>query len=130
MTQSPKWLTKAMMDAIHDQSLIDFGGASGTRNSGLLESAIDRPRNLHAYVKDVTIPRLAAAYCFAIVKNHPFVDGNKRAGLLAGNAFLALNGYRFQPEETEIVHMILALAEGAIGEDELASWFSENSEKL
>ncbi len=61
---------------------------------------------------------------------HPFVDGNKRAGLLAGNAFLALNGYRFQPEETEIVHMLLALSEGEIAEDELAFWFSENSEKL
>ena len=71
-----------------------------------------------------------ARYCYGIVKNHPFVDGNKRAGVLAGNAFLALNGYRFQPQETEIVHMILALADSTIGEEELASWFSENSEKL
>lgn len=69
----------------------------------------------------------AAAYCWGIIKNHPFIDGNKRASLLAAAVFLDLNGYDFQPEETEIVHVIRGLAAGELGEADLAVWLSDNS---
>ena len=113
--------------ALHAMSIAKFGGTAGIRDEGLLESALDRPRNLFAYGDDPSIFEMAAAYCSGIVKNHPFLDGNKRTGDLAIRAFLLRNGYLFEPEEAEEVVMIMALAAGGADEETLAGWIAENA---
>ena len=122
----PKWLRKDMVLALHAISVAEFGGSAGIRDDGLLESALDRPKNLFAYGDNPSIFELAAAYCVGIVKNHPFLDGNKRAGVLTIRAFLRLNGHLFEPSEAEEVVMIMALAAGKADEEALAGWISEN----
>ena len=128
MTAEPKWLTMQMVRAIHDEQLAMFGGAQGLRDPGLLESALAKARDRCAYEGDAGIFRLAAAYCTGIVRNHPFVDGNKRTGLLSLQAFLALNGYRFRPAQEDEVQIILGLAAGAVEETDLARWIAANAE--
>ena len=96
------------------------------RDEALLDSALAAPRNLLAY-DDPSVFDLAAAYCLGIIRNHPFVDGNKRAGLLAANAFLHLNGYNFRPDEAETVNVIMAVASGGANEALLSSWFADYS---
>ena len=123
----PKWLRKEMVLGLHAMAVAKFGGSPGLRDEGLLESALDRPRNLFAYGDAPSVFELAAAYCSGIVKNHPFIDGNKRAGDLAVRAFLRLNGYLYEPEEAEEVVMIVALAAGEIDEDALAAWIAQNA---
>ena len=123
----PKWVTLAMVRAAHVESIARFGGTAELRDLGLLESALDRPRNLFAYSENPSVAELAAAYCSGIVRNHPFVDGNKRAGILAAVMFLDLNGLDFAPEETEAYTIIMALAAGEIDEDALAVWIAENA---
>ncbi len=125
--KEPKWLTLEMVRAIHEESLAVFGGAPGVRDEALLESTLDKPRNLFAYGEAPTIHDLAAAYCSGIVGNHPFIDGNKRAGLLVARAFLFLNGYAFEPNEAEEVNVILDLAAGAMDVKTLAQWFKDNT---
>ena len=129
MTKDIRWLSRRMVEAFHSESLARFGGATGTRDEGLLESALARPANQQAYNADASVFDFAALYTVRIIKNHPFVDGNKRTGLLAGRVFLALNGYRFEPDEVETVHMILAVADGSADETVLAKWFADNSTK-
>ena len=124
----PRWLALATVRAIHAESVAAHGGSAGIRDVGLLESALDRPRNLLAYGDDPSVFDLAAAYCSGIVGNHPFVDGNKRAGLLAAVAFLDLNGYVFRPAEADAVAVIMALAAGEIDEAALAAWIAAYSE--
>ncbi len=125
--KEPKWLRKDMVLALHIMSIAEFGGTAGVRDEGLLESALDRPRNLFAYGDDPSIFEMAAAYCAGIVKNHPFLDGNKRTGDLAIRAFLLRNDYLFEPEEAEEVVIIMALAAGDLDEDSLAAWIAENA---
>ena len=127
MTDSIRWLSRRMVEAFHAESLSRFGGAAGIRDEGLLESALARPMNAYAYTPDATLFDLAALYSIGIIKNHPFIDGNKRTGLLAGRVFLALNGYRFAPDEVRTVMMILAAAASEIDEAGLAKWFADNS---
>jgi len=127
MTLDPVWLTAEIVRAIHAESVKMFGGPAGMRDDGLLESGLERPRNAHAYQSDRSLFELAAAYTMGPIKNNPFVDGNKRAGLLAANAFLALNGYDFRPKEDDIVSMITGAAAGEVDATALAEWFRENS---
>ena len=127
MTVTIRWLSRRMVEAFHSESLSRFGGAAGIRDTGLLESALARAQNAAAYNPDATVFDLAALYCIGIIKNHPFIDGNKRTGLLAGRVFLALNGYRFAPDEAQTVLMILAAAASEIDEVRLAKWFADNS---
>ena len=121
----PFWLTREIIVAIHDEQLAIHGGASGLRDEGMLESALDRPKNKWAY-EDAGLAELAAAYAFAIARNHPFVDGNKRTSLLALYTFLGVNGIDFDVPEAEAAAMILALAAGEVGEDGLTRWISDN----
>ena len=107
-----------------------FGGLAGIRDQGLLESALDRPRNLLTYEPKTSIFEMAAALCHEIVKNHPFLDGNKRTGLLCARAFLFLNGWDLEPEETDEVEAIVALAAGALDQAALATWLMTNSRPL
>ena len=130
MTTEPKWLTVDMVLAIHDEQLKLFGGGEGIRDMGLLESGLARAVNRFHYDPETTIFELAAAYGFGIVKNHPFIDGNKRSGVLSLQGFLFLNGWRFDPDQVEEVQMILRLAAGDMEEDELARWVEENTSKV
>ena len=123
----PKWLTVEYVKALHSESVAMFGGTDGVRDPGLLESALERTRNLHAYGERPTIHQLAATYCFGIVKNHPFLDGNKRTGDLAIRAFLFRNGYLYEPDEAEEASTIIAVAAGELDESGLADWIAANT---
>ena len=123
----PKWLTDRIVRAVHNRMLAEFGGLSGLRDEGLLESALARPQHRFHYDEAVTLSELAASYCFGIVRNHPFIDGNKRTGFVVARVFLRLNGMVFSPAQGEPTQMIRALAAGEIEEAELARWFEDNS---
>jgi death on curing protein len=123
--KEPEWLTADLVIAFHDEQLWEFGGPAGIRDEGALESALGRARNRWAY-EGGDLPRLAAAYAFGIARNHPFVDGNKRAALLAVITFLGLNDVEFTASEAEAVVMIRDLAAGAIDEDVLSRWIADN----
>ena len=123
----PTWLTKKFVLSLHAETLHQFGGTTGLRDEGRLEGALYRPRNLYAYA-DPSRFELAAAYCHGIVRNHPFVDGNKRTGLLAARAFLFRNGYRLDPDEAEMVQIVERVAAGEVSEEELAQWIEQNTD--
>jgi death-on-curing protein len=114
-----------MVVAIHDEQLAIHGGSSGMRDMGMLESALDRPRNKWAY-EAAELPELAAAYAYAIARNHPFVDGNKRTSLLALYTFLGINGIDFVVPEAMAAAMIMSLAAGEVSEESLARWIRDN----
>ena len=117
----PTWLRREECLALYDEVISRFGGLSGIRDEGLLESALLRPRNAFAY-EEPDLFDLAAAYASGIVKNHPFHDGNKRIGFVAAAVFLEANGEDFSASELEVVERTLALAAGAISEEEYAVW--------
>jgi death-on-curing protein len=121
------WLTKDMVEVFHRESLARFGGADGIRDVGLLEGALARPENIFAYEPEADVFRLAAAYCAGVVKNHPFVDGNKRTGALSAVVFLSLNGIGVSFEEPMIVTMIVGLAAGEVSEAEIAEWLRQSA---
>lgn len=105
--------------------LAEHGGAAGVSNAEMLESALARPINLHAHgVTDFC--RLAAAYAFGIIRNHPFVDGNKRTGFLAACIFLKINGNELNASEGEAAAAVLSLASGDSTEDDFADWLRRN----
>jgi death-on-curing protein len=124
--KTPVWVLRETVLTLHEQSLAEFGGAAGIRDEGLLDSALGKPKNLFAYGKP-TIFDLAASYGFGLVKNHAFIDGNKRAGFITAVTFLELNGWRFQATESEAAVRTLALAAGEMSEKEFAAWLKENS---
>jgi death-on-curing protein len=121
----PVWLSVAMIVAIHDEQLAIHGGTPGTRDAGLLASALDRPRNKWAY-ESPDLAELASANAYGIARNHPFVDGNKRTSLLAIYTFLGLNDIDFVVPEAEAAAMMIALAAGEISEKSLARWIRDN----
>jgi len=123
----PKWLTVPLIKVIHAQAVTRFGGSHSVRDARLLESALDRPKNLYAYGDAPSLFELAAAYSVGIVKNHPFIDGNKRTGLLSARAFLFRNGYLFEPDEADEVRIMVAVADGSADESFLAGWLSDFS---
>jgi death-on-curing protein len=121
----PFWLSRQIIIAIHDEQLAIHGGASGLRDEGMLESALDRPRNRWAY-ESADLAELAAAYAFGIARNHPSVDGNKRTSLLALYTFLGVNGIDFVVAEADAAAMILSLAAGEVSEESLTRWIRDN----
>jgi death-on-curing protein len=121
------WLTRNMVEAFHRESLSRFGGTDGLRDEGLLLSGLARAENIYAYEPDADLFRLAAAYCAGVVKNHPFIDGNKRTGILSAVVFLGLNGIAADFDEAMIVTMVYGLAAGEISEDALSAWFRSSS---
>jgi death on curing protein len=127
MTPEPKWLSHKALLLLHEESLAQFGGSRGLRDEGLLDSALARPRNLHAYHPECMLAELAAAYGVGIAKNHSFVDGNKRAAFLAVGVFLAMNGYRLTADQIDAIKTMLAVASGELGESEFANWIAKNS---
>ena len=121
------WIMRSVVIAAHHEQLAEHGGAAGIRDAGLLDSALARPENLVAY-GDPDVASLAAAYGFGIVRNHPFVDGNKRAALIATELFLALNGFELVVDDAECVLVVLSLAAGELKEEEFAAWLRDHLE--
>ena len=121
----PEWLDVSVLIDIHSEQLALFGGPDGVRDLGLLESALGRPINKSAY-GETDLASLAAAYGFGIAKNHPFVDGNKRAAFASIIVFLGLNGLDFAPPPADATAMVLALAAGEVSEQSLARWIRDN----
>lgn len=120
------WIDPAVLLAVHDEQLAEHGGATGTRDIGLFESAVARPRQL-AHYGTPDLAELAAAYGFGIARNHPFVDGNKRTAYVAVELFLALNGVELLADDAECVTTILAVAAGQMDEAALALWLRQHS---
>lgn len=124
--KTPKWVERRALVLLHGEALAEHGGLPGLRDDGALDASLARPRHLHAYEPDSDLARLAAAYGFGIVRNHPFNDGNKRSGFLAVGLFLARNGRELTADPVEAIAVILRLAEGKMTELELASWIRQN----
>lgn len=116
------------MFAAHDQSLAQFGGGAGLRDEAMLDSALGKPLNLFAY-GEPSLFDLAASYGYGIVKNHPFIDGNKRTGFIVAVVFLELNGYSFRASEVDAALQTLALAAGEVSEAEYSDWLKLNSSR-
>ena len=122
----PIWIDARDAEALHNRLLDLFGGLSGVRDDALLESALARPRQSYAYALDSDLVNLAMLYASGVIRNHPFIDGNKRTGFLIGILFLELNGCRFTAEEEQTTKAVLALASGISDERDYESFLREN----
>ena len=120
------WIEREVIVAVHDMQLAEHGGLPGTRDAGLLDSALGRPQHLAAY-GEPDIAALAAAYGWGIARNHPFIDGNKRTAFVAAELFPALNGTQLFAEDAACVVTMLAVAAGQMDEATFARWLREHS---
>jgi death on curing protein len=125
--KEPRWPNATTIRAIHTSQVQEHGGLPGLRDKGLLDSAMDRPRNRFHYEGGVDLFDLAASYGFGLARNHPFIDGNKRVAFQAMYVFLGLNGLRIEAEEPEVVRVVLALAAGELPESDLAEWLRQRT---
>lgn len=123
------WLSRETVLGLHDELLARYGGATGVRDDGLLESALARPLNRAGY-GDPDIAELAALYALAIARNHPFVDGNKRTAFAAMALFLRLNGLELQAAEAEAVMVVLKMAAHVTGDDDFTAWVRSHVEPI
>ena len=127
--KEPYRLTREECLTLHDLILSHYGGIAGVRDENMLESALARAQQLYAYGKP-SMAEMAAAYAAGIVKNHPFLDGNKRTGFMLGAGFLERNGFEFYASEAEVVVRTLALAAGEMSEAAYAEWLKANSKRV
>jgi death-on-curing protein len=125
--KEPVWIDERDALALHDRLLALHGGATGLRDDGLLKSALARPMQLLAYGEAPDIIDMATAYTAGIVRNHPFVDGNKRLGFVVGILFLELNGCRFTASEEDAAQAVLGLAAGNLDESGYAAFLRANA---
>ena len=123
------WINRRALLLLHGESLVLHGGAQGIRDEGLLDSALTRPENLALYGQPDVFD-CAAAYAFGLAKNHPFIDGNKRAGFLGAGMFLRLNGYRLTASQQDATLTMLALAASELSEAGYADWLRQHSAQL
>jgi death-on-curing protein len=123
--REPLWITYEQAIAIHSRQLRRFGGAPGSRDDGMLRSALERPINKCIH-KQTTLAELASAYAFGLAKNHAFVDGNKRIAFMAIMTFLRKNGVPFTPDPAQSTIIILSLAAGEVSEESLTRWIGDN----
>lgn len=121
-----RWISKQALLLLHAESLAEHGGGQGMRDEGLLDSALARPINLAAY-GEPDFAALAASYGVGVAKNHPFVDGNKRAALLATGLFLYVNGYRLTASQADTTLTMLSVAAGDLPEDAFAAWLRQHA---
>jgi death on curing protein len=121
-----RWVDKRALLLLHAESLAEHGGSAGLRDEGLLDSALARPLNLVAY-GEPDFADLAASYAFGLAKNHPFVDGNKRAAFLSAGLFLALNGFRLTASQVNATQAVLALAGSELSEEAFARGLRANA---
>jgi death-on-curing protein len=122
-----RWLTRKIVDAIHDDQLKQHGGLPGVRDEGAVESALARPKHLQTYSDDPSVHRLAAAYGVGLARNHGYRDGNKRTAFMAMYVFLRLNGQQIDAEEAVVVDLMKAVAQGDCDEEELTAWLGERT---
>lgn len=120
-----RWLLEGAVIAMHSEQMAEHGGSPGIRDANLLSSALARPQNQAAY-GEPSVFDLAAAYAFGIIRNHPFVDGNKRTGFLASYVFLELNGWELTASEADAVTVVMALANGETDEPGFSTWLKSN----
>ena len=121
-----RWLLDGVIIAIHDEQIAVHGGSPGIRDAGLLSSALARPKHKLNY-GDPSVFDLAAAYAYGIIRNHPFVDGNKRTGFLVAYVFLNINGWELRSREVEAVNAVLDLAAGEMDEPCFSEWLKNKS---
>ena len=124
----PLWIEEQDALALHDRLLALHGGAAGVRDDALLQSALARPQQIQAYADAPDLLDWAAAYTAGIVRNHPFIDGNKRTGFVVGILFLELNGYRFTASEADAAQAVLELAAGTLDETGYTNFLRANSQ--
>ena len=127
--REPVWIDERDVLAVHDLLLASHGGLPGVRDHGLLESALARPRQHYSYSESVDIIEMAALYTIGIVQNHPFADGNKRAGFIAGAMFLELNGFDFLASEEDVIQAVFALAASDLDDAGYAKWLRTNAKR-
>jgi len=127
--REPIWLTRIVVDAVHNDQLREHGGLPGIRDEQVLESALARARQKWHYADTPDLPALAAAYAFGLVKNHPYRDGNKRIGFLAMVMFLGVNDHELDATDADVVAEIVALADGSATEESLADWIRQHTSK-
>jgi death on curing protein len=125
--KKPVWIDERDAIALHSRLLALHGGAEGLRDRGLLQSALARPQQQYAYAETSDIVDMATAYTAGIVRNHPFVDGNKRTGFVVGILFLELNGYRFAASEEDAAQAVLKLADGTLDEADYNAFLRGNA---
>ena len=125
----PHWLTRTVVDALHNDQVREHGGLAGIRDENVLESALARPLQKWHYMDQTDVATLAAAYAFGLVRNHPYRDGNKRVGFLSMATFLGLNGYELEATDAEVVAEIMSLADGSESEESLTEWIRRHSVK-
>lgn len=123
----PVWLSRQIVEMIHLEQIAEHGGRPGLRDENALESALARPRQLLTYEEGPTLPRLAAALCIGLARNHAFIDGNKRVALLATYTFLALNGQELDADEMDAADTVELAAAGSLGEIDLTSWLAQHT---
>ena len=124
---APIWIDARDARTLHDRLLALHGGAAGLRDEALLQSALARPQQIYAYTTSPDIIEMAAAYAAGIIRNHPFVDGNKRTGFVVGILFLELNGYRFSATEDDATQAVVHLAAGTLDETGYAAFLRANT---
>jgi death-on-curing protein len=120
--EEPIWISRAAIEAAHADQVREHGGQLGIRDPGLLESALARPRHRWNFEPECDLAALAGSLGFGLIKNHPFLDGNKRAGLVAMNMFLILNGQEIEAPEPAVVDAIRSVADGSLDEEGLVAW--------
>lgn len=118
------WVSREVVEAVHDRQLAEHGGGTGVRDAGLLESALARPQNQFHY-GETDLAAVAAAYAFGIARNHPFIDGNKRTAWVAARLFLRLNEVALEFDKAEATVMMQQLAAGELEEETVAAWFRD-----
>lgn len=125
----PQWVTELAVATIHTLQLAEHGGQDGVRDPGMLDSALNRPRNQWAYTK-ADLPTIGAAYAFGIAKNHPFLDGNKRTAGVVCETFLLRNGVAIEATNDAWYEAVLALAAGEMSEEAFAEWLRQHTKSL
>jgi death-on-curing protein len=125
--KEPLWIEERDVLAIHDRLLALHGGGTGLRDRGLLQAALARPRQHYAYAHRPDAVELAVLYTAGIIRNHTFVDGNKRTGFVIGVLFLELHGFDFKASEEDATQAVMGLAAGTLDEAEYASWLRANA---
>jgi death on curing protein len=122
----PRRIDRPALLLLHEETLAEHGGLTGLRDEASLDAALARPQHVQTYEPKTDLARLDAAYCFGLVRDHPFNDGNKRAGFLALGLFLSLNGYELQVDQAQAAETILRLAAGQLSESDLAAWIRKH----